>query len=126
VKRRKTEPVRGDVYLCEFDPAVGSEQAGTRPAVIVERTTLSRLAAKRHVLLAPMTSNKKCARLPFCVAVAATAGTGLKRKSYVNVSHIHAFSKARLKRRLGKLSDSTMAEVDDALRLIFDLEDDSR
>jgi hypothetical protein len=34
----------------DFDPARGSEQAGTRPAVIVERTAFSSVAAKRHVL----------------------------------------------------------------------------
>jgi mRNA interferase MazF len=28
---------RGDVYLVRLDPTEGSEQAGTRPAVIVSR-----------------------------------------------------------------------------------------
>ena len=50
MKIKQKQPVRGEVYLCQFDPARGSEQAGTRPAVIVERTAFSSVAAKRHVL----------------------------------------------------------------------------
>ncbi|OQY41552.1 MAG: hypothetical protein B6240_15060 [Desulfobacteraceae bacterium 4572_87] len=41
MKVKQKQPVRGEVYLCQFDPARGSEQAGTRPAVIVERTAFS-------------------------------------------------------------------------------------
>ncbi len=37
MKITQQQPVRGEVYLCQFDPGRGSEQAGTRPAVIVER-----------------------------------------------------------------------------------------
>lgn len=125
MKPGRPQPERGDVYLCEFGPARGSEQAGTRPAVVVERTTYSRIASKLHVLVAPLSTSKSLARLAFCVAVAAEAGTGLKRKSFVNLSHIHAASKERLQRRLGRLTDATMAEIDDALRLIFDLEADN-
>ena len=28
MKIKKKQPVRGEVYLCQFDPARGSEQAG--------------------------------------------------------------------------------------------------
>ena len=115
------EPRRGEVYLCQFDPARGSEQAGTRPAVIVERTAFASVGAKRHVLVAAVTSNPKCARLPFCVEVGPGQGTGLRARSYVNASHIHAFSKDRLRKRLGMLGTTAIAEVDHALRLMLDL-----
>lgn len=115
------EPVRGEVYLCRFDPAQDSEQAGTRPAVIVERTTLATVRAKRHVAVVSITSSPKCERLPFCVAVGPGEGTGLRSRSYVNASHIHAFSKGRLHKKLGRLSSEDMSKVDDALRLVLDL-----
>jgi mRNA interferase MazF len=115
------EPVRGELYLCRFDPARGSEQRGTRPALVVERTTFASVPRKRHVLVAAITSNPRCERLPFCVPVDPGKGTGLDRRSYVNASHLHAFSKERLEKRLGRLSPTIMGAVDEALRVILDL-----
>ena len=118
---KASEPTRGEVYLCEFDPARGSEQGGTRPAIVVERTAFASVAAKGHVLVAAITTNPKCQRLPFCVGLEPGRGTGLRKKSYVNASHIHAFSKKRLRKRLGRLTSDAMADVDRALRLMLDL-----
>ena len=89
--------------------------------MVVERTAFSSVSAKRHVLVAAITTNAKCARLPFCVAVERGKGTGLRHKSYVNLSHIHAFSKDRLGRRLGGLPQEKIAEVDRAIRLVLDV-----
>lgn len=115
------EPVRGEVYLCEFDPARGSEQAGTRPAAIIERTAFASVRTKRHVLVAAFSTSPRCERLPFCVAVEPGGGTGLRVRSYLNASHLHAFSKDRLIKKLGKLSDDTLLSVDEALRLMLNL-----
>ena len=115
------EPVRGEIYLCQFDPGRGAEQRGTRPAVVIERTAFSSVAAKRHVLVAAITTNAKCAKLPFCVSVERGKGTGLRHRSYVNLSHIHAFSKERLGRRLGVLPRERIVEVDRAIRLMLDV-----
>ena len=115
------QPLRGEVYLCTFDPGRGSEQKGTRPAIIVERTAFSSVAAKRHVLVAAVTASPKCARLPFCVRLEASKENGLEKPCYLNASHIHAFSKDRLLRRLGTLTSGEMADMDRALRQMLDL-----
>ena len=60
-------------------------------------------------------------RLPFCVRLEAGKGNGLKTTSYLNTSHIHAFSKDRLQKKMGKLTSGEIAEMDRALRLILDL-----
>ena len=121
MKTDERQPARGEVYLCSFDPARGSEQGGARPAVIVERTAFSSVAAKRHVLVASITSSQRCSRLPFCVRLQASEENGLEKTSYLNVSHIHAFLKDRLLRRIGKLASGQMEEMDRALRLVLDL-----
>ena len=121
MKIKQKQPVRGEVYLCQFDHARGSEQAGTRPAVVVERTAFSTVAAKRHVLVAAFTTNPKCERLPFCVRLEARKGNGLKTTSYLNTSHTHAFSKDRLLKKMGKLTSGEIAEMDRALRQMLDL-----
>jgi len=121
MKVKRKQPVRGEMYLCQFDPARGSEQAGTRPAVIVERTAFSSVEAKRHVLVAAVTTNPKCERLPFCVRLEAGKGNGLKTTSYLNASHIHAFSKDRLLKKMGKLTSGEIAQMDRVLRQMLDL-----
>ena len=121
MKTHERQPVRGEVYLCAFDPARGSGQAGTRPAVVVERTAFSSVAAKRHVLVAAVTTSPKCHRLPFCVRLEASKRNGLEKASYLNTSHIHAFSKDRLLRKMGTLTSGEMAEMDRALRQMLDL-----
>jgi mRNA interferase MazF len=121
MKTDERQPVRGEVYLCAFDPSRGSEQGGTRPAVIVERTAFSSVGAKRHVLVAAVTTSPKCDRLPFCVRLEASKKNGLEKASYLNASHIHAFSKDRLLRKIGKLTSEEMAEMDRALRQVLDL-----
>jgi len=68
-----------------------------------------------------LTTNSKCERLPFCLAVEPTKQNGLKKRSYINSSHIHAFSKRRLLKKLGSLSSDEMSDLNDALRLILDL-----
>ena len=121
MKPSERQPERGEVYLCVFDPSRGSEQGGTRPAVIVERTAFSSVAAKRHVLVAAVTTSAKCDRLPFCVRLEASGENGLKKTSYLNASHIHAFSKDRLLKKIGTLTASEMEDMDHVLRLIMDL-----
>ena len=121
MRSRPKQPVRGEVYLCQFDPARGSEQAGTRPAVIVERTAFSSVGAKPHVLIAAITTNPKCESLPFCLRLEPGKGNGLKATSYLNTSHIHAFSKDRLLKKMGKLTSEKMVEMDRALRQMLDL-----
>lgn len=116
MKPDEPQPVRGEVYLCAFDPGRGSEQGGARPAVIVERTAFSSVAAKRHVLIAAITTSPRCERLPFCVRLEASKENGLEKASYLNASHIHAFSKDRLVQKIGKLTLEEMAAMDRALR----------
>ena len=121
MKPHEDQPLRGEVYLCTFDPARGSEQGETRPAVVIERNAFSSVAAKRHVLVAAVTTSPRCARLPFCVRLEASETNGLERASHLNLSHIHAFSKDRLLKRLGRLTRAEEEEMDRALRLMLDL-----
>jgi mRNA-degrading endonuclease toxin of MazEF toxin-antitoxin module len=59
--------------------------------------------------------------LPFCVRLEAGKGNGLKTMSYLYTSHIHAFSKDRLLKKMGKLTSGEIAAMDRALRQMLDL-----
>ncbi|MEY3869178.1 MAG: hypothetical protein RLZZ338_3069 [Cyanobacteriota bacterium] len=45
----------GDIYLADLNPSRGSEQAGIRPVIIVQRDTLDRFTTT--VVVIPVTSN---------------------------------------------------------------------
>lgn len=107
---RLTSPMkRGEVWWVEFDPAVGSEIRKTRPAVIVSND-----AANRHlgrVVVIPLTSST--ARQYPGEALVRVGGQSSKAMA----DQIMAADKARLRRRLGELSESDMLAVEAAIRL---------
>jgi mRNA interferase MazF len=47
------KPVRGDLFSARLDPTEGSEQAGTRPVVIVSRDSIN--ANSPVVVVVPIT-----------------------------------------------------------------------
>ncbi len=57
VKRRVAGLERGDIIKVSFDPTVGHEQAGYRPALIVSASSFHK--ATGFVLCLPITSKKK-------------------------------------------------------------------
>ncbi len=103
-------PRRGDVYLCELDPTVGSEIRKTRPALVVSPDELNE--HWRTCLIAPMTTGGH--RYPFRVACKFRGTSG-----HVVVDQMRAVDAARLVRRLGRLSPSSMAQVLAVAREMF-------
>ena len=70
--------MRGDIYLADLNPSRGSEQAGIRPVIIVQRDNLERFT--RTVVVVPVTSNTRRARIPGTVLIRAGEG-GLAQDS---------------------------------------------
>ncbi|MDJ1172703.1 type II toxin-antitoxin system PemK/MazF family toxin [Roseofilum sp. BLCC_M114] len=46
--------LRGDVVVCDLNPVVGTEQAGVRPAVVVQMDRANK--ASPHTIIVPLTS----------------------------------------------------------------------
>lgn len=68
---------RGDVVLCDLSPVIGTEQAGIRPAVILQIDRAN--VASPHTIIAPFTSKIRKAILPSHALVPAGSG-GLTQK----------------------------------------------
>ncbi len=109
--------LRGEVWLVELDPTRGREQAGKRPALIVSTNGFNKSPADLVVLI-PMTSKDK--GIPWHVAVQAPEG-GLKTVSFIMCEAVRSVSKERLAQRWGTVSASTLDNVEDRLRILFDL-----
>jgi len=111
---------RGEVYWVRLDPIEGSEQAGTRPAVVVSRDVINRHSPV--VLICPLTNASHIARLyPSDVLVRAPEG-GLRADSVVLTMQLRAVAKTRLLERLGQLESATLAQIEDAIKVTLDLD----
>ena len=109
---------RGDIYYADLSPVVGSEQGGVRPVLIVQNDVGNRYSPT--VIAAAITSQHDKAKLPTHIQVPST-DSGLTRDSIVLLEQIRTIDKKRLKERMGRLDDTSMAEIDTALSISFGL-----
>jgi mRNA interferase MazF len=109
---------RGEIFLVNFDPTIGSEAKKTRPAVVVSNDLNN--AHSPIVSISPITSN---VTRVYSFEVDVPAGTaGLKVRSKIMVNQTRAVDKIRLLKKLGQLPAEMMVDVDQALKLHYDLE----
>ena len=113
---------RGDIYLVELEPALGSESNKTRPAVIVSNNAANDSAVRRGrgvVAVVPLTRNL---RNVFAFQVLLLPDdSGLALDSKAQAEQVRAVSTDRLVRQIGTVTAERMGELDDALRLHLSL-----
>ncbi len=121
---------RGEVYWVEFDPVKGSGQGGLRPALVVQHDVGN--ANSPTTVVAAITRTLPLRPYPFVVVVSPVE-SGLPVASAVNCSQLATIQQtgpeSRLRppkgvlelRPIGKLSPTSMADVDAALKYNFGL-----
>lgn len=109
---------RGDIFYADLSPVVGSEQGGMRPVLIVQNDTGNKHSPT--VIAAAITSQTGKARLPTHIELNAQS-VGLSRNSVILLEQIRTIDKSRLRERMGKLDDTTMTKVDNAIAVSFGL-----
>jgi len=103
---------RGEIYLVNWNPARGSEQAGERPALIIQNDIGNRFSPTT-IIAACTTASART--YPFTVNVSAKE-SGLSRDSIINLAQVITIDKTRLGAKCGKLSEKKMKEVDEAIK----------
>ena len=114
---RIAQPSRGEIWSIDFDPTIGRQQAGTRPALVISVDKFNHGPADLIVVL-PVTSKDK--KQPMHVPVIPPEG-GLSALSFVKCDDIRSVSKQRLKRFWGAVSAQTMAETERRLKILLNL-----
>jgi mRNA interferase MazF len=103
---------RGDVFIADLDPVVGSEQGGVRPVLVIQNDVGNHHSPT--VIVAAITSRLQKAPLPTHVALPGQ-DFGLQRTSVILLEQIRTIDKRRLGQRLAHLAGSVMRRVDWAL-----------
>ena len=107
-------PRRGDLFWVSLDPTVGSKIAKTRPCLVISNDVGNQYSDR--VIVAALTSRGIDRVYPFEVLVSAGEG-GVTETSKIVLDQIRTVDKRRLGRRIGGLTPTTMAAVDQAIRL---------
>ena len=110
-------PLRGEIWITDFDPAQGHEQAGIRPALVISVDPFNTSTAKLAVVL-PLTSRDKHIRTQ--VPVQSPEG-GLMQLSFIKCEDVRSLSISRLIKRLGVVREDTLEAVEMRLRLLLGL-----
>ena len=116
-----TDPLvsRGDIYRLQLSTPSGSEQAGRRPALIIQNDIGNRFGPT--TIIAAITSQSRRRHYPFHVPFTAHE-SGMPRGGIVLCEQIQTVDQDRLGDRVGALAGEKMREVDLALRWSLGLE----
>lgn len=101
---------RGEIWLVNLDPTVGSEIRKSRPCVVISPDDLHQHL--RTVIIAPMTSQGFAA--PFRVPITHAGKRGL-----VVLDQMRTVDRQRLAHKLGSASPKTLAAVLQTLQEMF-------
>ena len=109
---------RGDIYYADFDGAIGSEQKGIRPVLVLQNDIGNKYSPT--VIVAAITSQINKAKLPTHVEISSEE-YGLNRDSVVLLEQIRTLDKKRLKEKIGHMTDADMKKVDKSLLISISL-----
>lgn len=107
----KRHILRGDIYLADLRPAVGSEQDGIRPVLIIQNNTGN--LHSPTVIVAAITSRQTKSRLPTHVRIG--KASGMFCNSIILLEQIRTLDKSRLLEYIGSATTKTMRQVDAAI-----------
>lgn len=96
--------LRGDIYWANLNPAIGHEQAGLRPVLILSRDVFNKHSGT--VIAVALTSQPQKASFPLTLEL---KNTKLPKKSWAKISQIRTLSNKRLSKKIGK---ATAEELD--------------
>lgn len=101
---------RGEIWLVNLDPTVGSEIRNTRPCVVVSPSEMHDYL--RTVLVAPMTTAGRDA--PFRIGINHGG-----RKGLILLDQVRAVDKTRMAKKLGVVSAKTLTTTLRTLQEVF-------
>ena len=103
---------RGEIWTASGAPGYGSKP---RPALIVQSNVLAETAS---ILTCGFTTQADSERY-FRPEIVASSDNGLGQTSHVMTEKLTAIPRAKLDKRVGKLSDVDMEAVERALQLVL-------
>jgi mRNA interferase MazF len=108
-------PSRGEIWLVDWSPGRGSEQTGTRPALVIQNDQGNYSPRYPNTIVVTLSTSGR--EVPFHIFVPRSSANGLRTDSYVKCEQVLTISKSRLVGPAwGRLTDEEMERVGEALK----------
>ena len=108
------------MFYALLDPTQGSEQAGTRPVIIVSRDAINHNSSV--VICVPVTDFANCNKVyPSQILLKQGCG-GLTVDSVAMGEQVRAITVDRLKKRIGELDRQSLIELGKRLKIALDID----
>ena len=111
-------PKRGEIWIVELDPTRGHEMQKTRYCLVIQSDVLNKKLPT--YIIAPVTSKVRPEWYPIGIIVK-KGESGLSRESQVMLNQIKACDITRFKRKVGKLSENLLTQVNESLGFVLGL-----
>ena len=107
---------RGEIYMADLSPVVGSEQGGIRPVLVIQNNIGNKYSPT--VIVSAITSQLGKAKLPTHIDLSAEK-YNLPKNSVALLEQIRTLDKRRLKEKMGTVDEVSMSKVNEAISISF-------
>lgn len=106
--------LRGDVVWAELNPAVGREQAGQRPVVVLSHDVFNDRSGT--VIAVAVSSQEPRAGFPLTLEITTAK---LPKRSWVKIGQVRTLSIERLGKKLGRIAPEEIERIVEGLNEII-------
>ncbi len=106
---------RGEIWLVNFDPTLGSEIKKTRPAIIFSGPPFNLL--RRTLIVVPLSSAHDRTEFPLLIAIRSSG-----KPAVAVVDQIKAAAKERFIRKIGAATVGEMQQISEALAVRIEMD----
>jgi mRNA interferase MazF len=110
---------RFDIWLADLNPQIGTETGKVRPVLILQSNILNKYHGSTIVI--PITTNIQSEAKILRIHLS-TKDTGLKENCDVMLDQIRAIDNKRLIKKIGKLPESIVIELEENLKIILGMD----
>lgn len=104
---------RGNIYLADLDPAIGSERGKIRPVLVIQNNRGNKHSSTTIIACIKEKSGNKLIPTHFVLP----EGLGLKYHSVVMLEQIRVIEKSRIMKHIGAIPDYCMKQIDKKIKL---------
>lgn len=99
----------GEIHWVELPDSGGREQAGRRPAIVIQNDDYA--GSLPTVLVIPLSTAMAALRFPGTAQIKAEKKSGLRTDSVALVFQLRAIDRGRIKEKIGVVSESELVDV---------------
>ena len=115
---------RGDIYIADLTPVIGSEMNGVRPVIIIQNDVGNHFSPT--TIIVPLTTQTQYrVAQPTHVFLKEDPKSGIRKGSMVLTEQVRVLDKSRLFKMKGRVAREDMDKIDEALKLSIGLKQGS-